>query len=79
MALQDPIHAHTNAAGVVKSNPLKVKKEGYGKGSWGSAKDEFRDARDLVDELPPAADAEREVSMRKVCTVLPPNPSFHTY
>ena len=65
--LQDPVHAHSNANGVVKTSKLKLNKEGHGsKGAWGSSKDDIEDARDLVYDLPPAASADREKSMRKV-------------
>ena len=70
--LQDPVHAHSNANGVVKTSKLKLNKEGHGsKGAWGSSKDDIEDARDLVHDLPPAASPEREKSMRKVslCTI----------
>jgi len=64
-----PHHCHTNAAGAVKSNPLKVKKEGHGgKGSWGSSRDEIDHAREILEsgELPPISHPEREKSVRKL-------------
>merc|ERR1712093_732849 len=44
---QAPHHCHMNAAGAVKTAPMKMKKEGHGsKGSWGSPKDEILSARE---------------------------------
>lgn len=66
---QLPHHCHTNAAGAVKTSPIKMKKDGYGsKGSWGSSKDEILSAREMLNsgELPPISSPERERSMRKV-------------
>jgi hypothetical protein len=47
---------------------MKIKKQGAGKGSWGSTKDDIHDAKQMLDEgdLPPVSSPEREKSMRKV-------------
>merc|ERR1712093_286828 len=66
---QAPHHCHMNAAGAVKTAPMKMKKEGHGsKGSWGSPKDEILSAREMLSsgDMPPVSYPEREKSMRKL-------------